>query len=57
MTAVIIRERDRILYQARGVSVPITEDEAQQVERNPFMYYFSTALKLHFRIERAKLTQ
>lgn len=54
--AVIIREGDRILYQARGVSVPITEDEARQVERNPFMYYFSTALKLHKRIERAKLT-
>jgi hypothetical protein len=54
--AVIIRERDRILYQARGVVIPIMEDEAQQVERNPFMYYFSTALKLHNRIERAKLT-
>jgi hypothetical protein len=55
--AVIIRERGRILYQARGVIVPITEYEAQQVVRNPFMYYFSTALKLHFRIQRAMQDQ
>jgi hypothetical protein len=31
------QERGRILYQARGVIVPITEYEAQQVVRNPFM--------------------
>jgi hypothetical protein len=55
--AVIIRERGRILYQARGVIVPITEYEAQQVVRNPFMYYFSTALKLHFRLQRAMQDQ
>lgn len=55
--AVIIRETGRILYQARGATVPITENEAQQVERNPFMYYFSTALKLHCRIQRAMQDQ
>ena len=55
--AVIIRERGRILYQARGIIVPITEHEAQQVVRNPFLYYFSTALKLHLRIQRAMRDQ
>lgn len=51
--AMIIRERGRVLYWARGVTVPISECEAQQVVRNPFLYYFSTALKLHFRIQGA----
>ena len=55
--AVIIRASGRIFYLAKGVVVPITEYEARQVVRNPFRYYFSTALKLHFRIERAKLTR
>ena len=55
--AVIIRDRGRILYQARGVIVPITEYEAYQVVRNPFMYYFSTALKLHLRVQRAMQDQ
>ena len=54
--AVIIRASGRIFYIAKGVVVPITEHEARQVVRNPFRYYFSTALKLHFIIERAKLT-
>ena len=51
--AMIIRDTGRILYYARGAIVPITEYEAQQVVRNPLMYYFSTALKLHGRIQRA----
>lgn len=51
--AVIIRNRGRVFYQARGVTVQITELEAEQVVRNPFLYYFSTALKLHRRIQRA----
>lgn len=55
--AVVVRAGGRIFYIARGAVVPITEHEARQVVRNPFTYYFSTALKLHFRIERAKLTQ
>lgn len=50
--AVVIRYPDRIIYKARGATVSITEHEAEQVVRNPFRYYFSTALKLHFRIER-----
>ena len=51
--AVITSERGRILYQARGVIVPITDYEARQDMRNPFKYYFSTALKLRCRIQRA----
>ncbi|NGX16012.1 hypothetical protein [Wenzhouxiangella sp. XN24] len=52
--ALVIRTNVEIFYLAKGVVVPITESEAQRIVENPFMYYFSTALKLHFRIERAK---
>ena len=51
--ALIIKEGDRFFYRARGTTVPISGDEAEMVLKNPFMYYFSTALKLHIRIERA----
>lgn len=52
--ALVIRTNVEIFYLAKGVVVPIKEYEAQRVVENPFMYYFSTALKLHCRIERAE---
>lgn len=52
--AAVIQDAGRYLYRAKGITVPITEDEAQQVVRNPFTYYFSTALKLELRIDRAR---
>lgn len=52
--AEVIKEGDTFSYRARGTTVPITADEALQVIGNPFLYYFSTALKLHQRIEKAK---
>jgi len=32
--------------------VPITEYEARMVIDNPYMYYFSTALRLHNQIKQ-----
>jgi transcriptional regulator with XRE-family HTH domain len=52
--AEVIRDGDRFHYRARGVAVPVTEEEVFQVVSNPFLYYFSTALKLHKRIDEAK---
>lgn len=40
-------------YRAKGVTIEIEEYEFRQVVENPSLYYFSTALKLHCRIERA----
>ena len=49
--AEVIKDGDSFYYRARGVTVPITAQEALQVISNPFLYYFSTALKLHKRID------
>ena len=49
-----IRNGDRFYYRAKGVALPITEDEFRMVCSNPFTYYFSTALNLYLRIERAR---
>lgn len=50
--AEVIRYGKNLLYRARGVTVPIAECEAQRVVSNPFLYYFSTALKLDTRIKQ-----
>jgi hypothetical protein len=52
--AEVIKKSDSFYYRARGFTVPITADEALQVISNPFLYYFSTALKLHKRIDKEK---
>ena len=54
--AEVLIDGDQFSYRARGVTVPITEHEARMVIGNPYMYYFSTALKLHNRI-RQKIGQ
>ena len=41
-------------YWAKGVSIRITEQEYRHIKANPKLYYFSTALKLHIRIERER---
>lgn len=38
-------------YWAKGVSLKITQWEYQNIKANPKLYYFSTTLKLHLRIE------
>jgi hypothetical protein len=49
-----IEDGDKFFYRAKGVTVEIEEYEFLKVVRNPSLYYFSTALKLHLRIGRAK---
>ena len=51
-SAEVLIEGDQFLYRARGVTVPITEYEARMVIDYPYMYYFSTALRLHNQIKQ-----
>ena len=44
---------DKFYYKINSTTVEITEYEFGKVIRNPTLYYFSTALKLHFRIKQA----
>jgi hypothetical protein len=41
-------------YRVDGITVELREHEYQRMIQNPKLYYFSTALKLHHRIKRAK---
>ncbi len=54
--AEVIKDGDRFYYRARGVTVPITEQEARSVISNPFLYYVSTALRLHYMIDAKRKT-
>jgi len=49
-----IEEDGNYFYWAKGVSIRIEQWEYQRVKSNPKLYYFSTALKLHFRIKKLK---
>ena len=49
-----IEDGDKFYYRAKSVTIEIEAYEFRRVVENPSLYYFSTALKLHFRIERAK---
>lgn len=48
-----IEDGDRFYYRAKGVTIKTEEYEFRRVVENPTLYYFSTALKLHCRIEQA----
>ena len=50
--AIAIEEGGKYYYWAKGVSISITHQEYWHIKTNPKLYYFSTALKLHRRIER-----
>lgn len=52
--AEVIKDGDKFTYKARGVVISITPDEAVEVISNPFLYYFSTASRLHNRINKAR---
>ncbi len=52
--AEVIENGGRFYYRAKGVTIAIEKYEFRRVVENPSLYYFSTALKLHFRIERAR---
>ena len=47
-----IEDQGKFYYRAKGITIEIGEDEFRRVVENPTLYYFSTALKLHSRIER-----
>lgn len=49
-----IRLGDSYFYRVGDVVVPATEHEYLKVIANPNMYYFSSALKLHCRIQRKR---
>lgn len=49
-----IRLDDSYFYRVGEVIVPVTEYEYLTVIGNPNLHYFSSALKLHYRIDRAR---
>ena len=49
-----IRIGDSYFYLVGDIVVPATEYEYRMVIANPNMYYFSSALKLHYRIQRKR---
>ena len=49
-----IRIGDCHFYRVGDIVVPVLEYEYRNVVRNPNMYYFSSALKLHYRIQRKR---
>lgn len=42
----------KLYYRVNGTTVEISEDELREVVNNRYLFYFSTAWKLHRRIER-----
>ena len=48
---IAIEDEGSYYYWAKGVSLKISKCEYEYIKANPKLYYFSTALKLHFRIE------
>ena len=52
--AEVIEDGKKFYYRVNGTAVEMTRSEFDKVIANPFLYYFSTALKLHLRVERAR---
>lgn len=52
-TGIAIEEGGKYYYWAKGISLEIADWEYFNIKLNPKLYYFSTALKLHHRIDRA----
>jgi len=55
--ALAIEEKGSYYYWARGASMKISRHEYELIKANPKLYYFSTALKLHFRVEKQLLAE
>ena len=49
-----VEDKSQYFYHVNGVIIEITKHEHDMVIKNPKLYYFSTALRLHFMIERKK---
>lgn len=45
---------DQCFYRAKGMTITATACELSAAIGNPYLYYFSTALRLHMRIKWAK---
>jgi hypothetical protein len=52
--AAVIEIGDRFWYQAKDVTIEVTEYEAKRAIGYPILHYCTMALKLHVRIEQAK---
>jgi len=52
-TGIAIEDGGKYYYWAKGASLEISDWEYANIKLNPKLYYFSTALKLHHRIDRA----
>lgn len=52
--ASVINHQGKHFYQVDGVTVEAESYECERAIENPQLYYFSSALKLHFRICKAK---
>jgi hypothetical protein len=46
-----VKEKGRYYYRVKSVEMEITEIDYNRVTSNPYLYYFSTALKLHHMIQ------
>lgn len=51
-TGIAIEDSGKYYYWAKGISLEIADWEYVNIKLNPKLYYFSTALKLHHRINR-----
>ncbi len=49
---IAIEDEGSYYYWAKGISLKIAKHEYEHIKKNPKLYYFSTALKLHFRVEQ-----
>lgn len=49
-----IEYQEKYFYRVDGVTVEATQYEYEQAINNPRLYYFSSALRLHHRIRKAK---
>jgi len=49
-----IEHEGQYFYRINGVTVKALQYEYERAIANPRLYYFSSALKLHFRVKKAK---
>jgi len=52
-TGIAIEDDGKYYYWAKGVSIELTECEYVYIKTNPKIYYFSSALKVHLKIQQA----
>ncbi len=50
--AEVIEDENRYYYRVGDVMLEITQTEHNSLIVNPYLYYFSTALKLHYLIKK-----